>query len=281
MPLQRAGHLRKMVVSLGSGPEQPVQYQLPLDEQLAPLNPLIGDKISLRYTGTIHCLYCGRKSNKSFNQGYCYPCFKKLARCDQCIVSPEKCHYHEGTCREPEWADQYCMTDHIVYLANSSGVKVGITRASQLPTRWIDQGAVQALPILRVKTRYQSGRVEDVLRQQVSDKTNWRAMLKGQVEAIDLAAVRDVLFDRCSKGLEELEQEFGMQALKLLDDAEVTDILYPVLEYPDKITSCNMDKNPLVEGTLLGIKGQYLILDSGVINIRKYTAYHIEFSSQE
>ncbi len=281
MPYSRIGHLQKLVVSDGADPQQPVQYQLPLDDERVPLNPLLGQKISLRYCGAIHCVHCGRKSNKSFNQGYCYPCLKKLARCDQCIVSPEKCHYDQGTCREPDWADEFCMTDHIVYLANSSGIKVGITRASQLPTRWIDQGAVQALPILRVQTRYQSGRVEDILRQHVADKTNWRAMLKGEIPVVDLVATRDKLFERCAGELAALADEFGLQALSRLDSAALTDIQYPVLQYPQKITSFNMDKNPLVEGTLQGIKGQYLILDTGVINIRKYTAYQVEFSIQE
>ena len=275
MSLQQSGHLKKMVVSLAVNTD-PVQYQLPLDDQLLPLNSLLGKTLSLQYSGEIHCVHCGRRSNKSFNQGYCYPCFKRLAQCDQCIVSPEKCHYDQGTCREPEWGDQHCMTDHIVYLANSSGIKVGITRASQLPTRWIDQGAVQALPIMRVKTRYQSGRVEDALRQHVADKTNWRTMLKGSIEPVDLAAMRDALFERCDIALGELEAEFGLQSLQRLDDAENLDIQYPVLEYPTKVTSHNMDKIPLVEGTLMGIKGQYLILDTGVINIRKYTGYNIE-----
>lgn len=276
MSVQQSGHLSKMVVSLGNQETDQVQYQLPLDEQRLPLNEVLGQRISLRYLGEIHCINCGRRSNKSFNQGYCFPCLRKLARCDQCIVSPEKCHYHEGTCREPEWGEEFCMSDHIVYLANSSGVKVGITRATQLPTRWIDQGAVQALPIMRVKTRYQSGRVEHVLKQHVADKTNWRTMLKGHIEPVDLSAARDSLFEKCQSELKELEQEFGVQAFQRLDDAETVDIHYPVLEYPVKVSSHNLDKTPLVEGVLMGIKGQYLILDNGVINIRKYTAYNIE-----
>lgn len=267
-----AGHLQKMPVALAA----PVQYQLPLDDARLPLNELIGTPIRIQFSGAIHCVHCGRRSNKSFNQGYCYPCFSKLAQCDSCIVSPEKCHYFEGTCREPEWGDSHCMVDHIVYLANSSGVKVGITRESQLPTRWIDQGAVQALPILRVKTRQQSGLVEDLLRQHVADKTNWRTMLKGDIEPVDLPSVRDGLFERCDAALTALEARFGIQALQRLEDAGAVDIDYPVLRHPAKVTSLNMDKDPVVEGTLLGIKGQYLILDSGVINIRKYTAYHVE-----
>ncbi len=167
------------------------------------------------------------------------------------------------------------MTDHIVYLANSSGIKVGITRAGQVPTRWIDQGATEALPILRVGTRQQSGLVEAALRQHVADRTNWRAMLRGSADTVDLAAARDDLLSRCASELAALEERFGVQALQRLERAETTRIDYPVLEYPQKIASINLDKTPVAEGTLLGIKGQYLILDTGVINIRKYTAYHV------
>ena len=149
------GILRKMKSRL----EQPVSYKIPLGDNEVPLNPLIAKKIKLEYSGNIFCVNCGRKSNKSFNQGYCYPCFQKLAQCDSCIIHPEKCHFDQGTCREPVWGEKYCMQDHIVYLANSSGLKIGITRATQIPTRWIDQGATQALAIIRVRTRLQSGRV--------------------------------------------------------------------------------------------------------------------------
>ena len=167
------------------------------------------------------------------------------------------------------------MTDHVVYLANSSGIKVGITRASQLPTRWLDQGASQALPIMRVATRQQSGLVEDVLRSQVPDRTNWRALLKGDAEVLDLAAIREQVFDACAERLGELQGRFGLQAIQPLPDAEVVQINYPVQAYPQKIVSFNLDKDPVAEGTLLGIKGQYLIFDTGVINIRKYTAYQL------
>ena len=254
----------------------PVSYALPLDDQQLPLNPILGNTLRLKFSGEIHCCHCGRKTNKSFNRGYCYPCFKGLARCDRCIVSPENCHFHLGTCREPEWGEQFCMSDHIVYLANSSGVKVGITRTSQIPTRWIDQGAIQAMPVFRVASRYHSGLVEDVFRRVVSDRTNWRAMLKGAVEPLDMPAVRSDVLNQCREDLQQLEREAGIQSLQYLDGAEVVEIAYPVLEYPTKINSLNLDKDPLVEGTLLGIKGQYLILDTGVINMRKYTSYLVE-----
>lgn len=272
------GALSKMSVQLGA-PELPVQYGLRLGEQDVALNPLIGQRLRLEYLGAIYCSHCARKTKKSFSQGYCYPCFTKLAQCDTCMMSPERCHYAAGTCREPSWGEQFCMTDHVVYLANSSGVKVGITRASQVPTRWIDQGASQALPIVRVATRQQSGFVEDLLRSQVADRTNWRAMLKGQAEAVDLRQVAEQILSVCAEGFSELQQRFGLQAIQPLGDAQVLEIRYPVTTYPAKVTSLDLEKTPVIEGTLLGIKGQYLIFDTGVINLRKYTAYQVAISA--
>lgn len=212
---------------------------------------------------------------KSYSQGYCYVCMTKLARCDTCMMSPEKCHFHLGTCREPEWAEQFCMSDHIVYLANSSGLKVGITRVSQMPTRWIDQGAIQALPILRVSSRKLSGLVEVVFKDVTADKTNWRKMLKNDVEIIDLIKERQTLFSLVQPALDDLILQYGLNAIQLLEDAQPLLFEYPVLEYPSKVSSFNLDKNPLIEGKLMGIKGQYLIFDKGVINLRKYTSYNL------
>lgn len=275
MSISVTGHLKKMQVELN----QQVQYFLPLDDHREPLNALLGQSIRLEYLGDIHCTHCGRRSKKSFNQGYCYPCFTKLAQCDTCIMSPEKCHYEQGTCREPSWGEQYCFTDHYVYLANSSGVKVGITRGSQVPTRWIDQGATQAVPIFRVKSRYQAGLIEDCLRQHIADRTHWQKMLKGNSETVDLEQIRDEIVAKSEAGLREIEQKFGLLAIQRLYHQKVVDINFPVLEYPQKVKSLNLDKQPIVEGVLQGIKGQYLILDTGVINIRKYTAYNVQFSA--
>lgn len=269
------GSLSKMAVSLQA---PVVQYSFRLDDTQVPVNPLIGQRLRLEYLGAIHCSHCGKRTKTSFSQGYCYPCMTKLAQCDVCIMAPEKCHYDAGTCREPSWGEQFCMTDHVVYLANSSGIKVGITRATQLPTRWLDQGASQALPIVRVATRQQSGLVEDLLRSQVPDRTNWRALLKGDAEELDLVAIREQVFDACADGLRELQGRFGLQAVQPLADAEVVQMKYPVEAYPSKIVSFNLDKDPVVEGTLLGIKGQYLLLDTGVINLRKFTAYQVAIS---
>lgn len=260
-------------------PENPVRYQLVLGDSKIDLNPFLGQPIRLEWLGSIHCSHCARETRKSYGQGYCYPCFKKLPQCDLCIMSPEKCHYAQGTCRDPSWGEQFCFQSHYVYLANSSGVKVGITRGTQIPTRWIDQGAVQALPILKVGTRFQSGLAERIIGQHITDKTNWRAMLKGQVDPVDLRGQRDYLLDLCQAGLSGLEQQFGADQIQTLPEARVLELNFPVLNYPTRISSLNFDKTPLVEGVLQGIKGQYLILDTGVINLRKFTAYQVSFSA--
>lgn len=269
------GQLRKMHTRL----ESPVRYGLPLGDTVVTLNDHIGQRLQLTWDGEINCIHCGRHTNKSFNQGYCYPCFKKLAQCDSCIIHPEKCHYDQGTCREPEWGERHCMQDHIVYLANSSGIKVGITRATQVPTRWIDQGAIQALPILRVRSRHQSGVVEVMFKQHVADKTNWRDMLKSSDHHTDLESERDRLLKECEGEIRDIEQQFGFHALSVLNGIDPVEIDYPVTEYPTKVTSMNFDKNPVVQGKLMGIKGQYLLFDTGVINMRRFGGYHITASA--
>lgn len=266
------GNILKMKVQLSS----PVEYQLPVDDVLIDLNPHIGGNIRLDYQGEINCVSCGRKTSKSYAQGHCYPCFIRLAECDMCIVKPETCHYDAGTCREPEWAQQHCMQPHYVYLANSSGIKVGITRGTQIPTRWIDQGASQALAIFRVANRYQSGLLEVAIKQHVSDRTDWRKMLKGNAEQRDLASMRDELAEVCGAQIAELQARFGNENIEFLPAESMVEIEYPVERYPEKVKSLNLDKTPLVEGALMGIKGQYLMLDSGVINIRKYSGYKLD-----
>ena len=273
-----SGELRKMQAALPADEKDAVQYQMVLGEKRIDLNDFIGDNLTLSYSGEINCVHCSRKTNKSFNQGYCYPCFKSLAQCDQCIMSPEKCHYEAGTCREPSWGETFCLQDHYVYLANSSGLKVGITRGTQIPTRWIDQGAVQALPIFRVQQRRYAGLVEVILKQHMADKTNWRAMLKGNPELLDLPTLfRDVL-PEIKTEIEQLQNQYGLQSIQLCEDVKPIAIKFPVSEFPLKVTSRNFDKTPTIDGKLLGIKGQYLILDTGVLNLRKFGGYHITLS---
>ncbi|MEM7469130.1 MAG: DUF2797 domain-containing protein [Pseudomonadota bacterium] len=264
------GPLRKMTTEL----VDVVQYALPVGEQSLPLNALIGEQLSLIFEGTIYCQNCGRKTKKSFSQGYCYPCMNKLAACDMCILKPEKCHFDQGTCREPDWAETHCMVPHVVYLANTSGLKVGITRETQIPTRWMDQGATEALPIYRVLTRYISGLIEVEIAKSMADKTNWRAMLKGDGEPLPLKTRAKDLAPEVAEILKQIRDERGQDAIEPLD-RDIVKIQYPVNEFPQKISSLNFDKMPEVTGKLVGIKGQYLIFDTGVINIRKFTGYDV------
>ncbi len=266
------GVMRKMLTRL----DDPVRYSMSLSGEQTPLNEWLGQPVQLHHTGRIFCVHCGRKTGKSFNQGFCYPCFRKLAQCDSCIIHPERCHFDQGTCREPDWGERVCMRDHIVYLANSSGLKVGITRSVQVPTRWIDQGATQALAIIRVRSRMQSGHLEVLFKERVADKTNWRDMLKGVAEPIDLLAERDRLVEAAREGIDELARRFGFFAITVLNGLEPVRIRYPVLEYPTKPNALNFDKEPTVGGILKGIKGQYLIFDQGVINLRRFAGYEVE-----
>lgn len=265
------GSIRKMRTSL----EKEVVYSLPIGEQEVAINPLIGEQIEIHFNGQINCVHCQRLTKKSFNQGYCYPCFSKLAECDSCIMSPEKCHFHLGTCRDEEWAQSHCMVDHIVYLANSSGLKVGITRVSQIPTRWMDQGAVQAIPLIKTKSRYLSGLVEVALKTYVSDRTQWQRMLKNEVDLVDLQEEKEKLLFQAMDEVQALQQEHGLDAIQIIETEVVdsTSIDYPVQQFPVKVKAFNLDKDPFIKGKLMGIKGQYLILDTGVVNLRKYTGY--------
>ena len=279
MSITAVGAVEKLTAQLDEN--NLVQYQLPLaaingqgEAQSIALNPLIGKNITLTFHGKIACKHCGKTTKKSYSQGFCYPCMAKLAQCDLCIMKPETCHHHLGTCLEPKWGEQHCMVDHYVYLSNTSALKVGITRHTQIPTRWIDQGATQALAIFKVSTRLQSGLVEIALAEFIGDKTNWRAMLKGSNEPLDLKAQAKKLIPQIESRLADIALKFGVDAVQKLDE-NVVEINYPVSHYLTKISSFNFDKTPTVSGVLLGIKGQYLIFEQGVINMRKFSSYQV------
>ncbi|MEM1261114.1 MAG: DUF2797 domain-containing protein [Pseudomonadota bacterium] len=270
-----AGQLRKMAVTLAA----PVDYRLRVGADELPLNSLIGERVKITYHGRIECINCGRLTKKSYSQGHCYPCSQRLASCDMCIVRPHTCHYHEGTCREPDWGDANCMQPHVVYLANSSGLKVGVTRRSQIPTRWIDQGAAAALPIVAASTRRIAGLLEVAIAKHVSDKTDWRRMLRGEPEATDLVAHRDELLEAVREPLERITEEFGPDAYAVESDPVAVQISYPVTEYPIKVRSLTLDKLPEIDSVLLGIKGQYLILEAGVMNVRRHSGYVVSLEA--
>ena len=260
-----SGNLRKMRSEL----HDTVAYRLPMSDEFVDMNALIGKPLKLSFDGQINCIECGRLTKKSFGQGFCFPCFRDSPEASECILRPELCRAHEGEARDMAWAETHCLTEQVVYLAKSSAVKVGITRNSQVPTRWIDQGASEAIVFARVPNRYTAGVVEVAMKAHLTDRTNWQRMLKNEISDADLVAKKQEL-------AAEIDPEFRDY---VTDDSEVCAITYPVEAFPTKVKSQSFDKLPEIEGTLAGIKGQYLIFDDGrVLNIRKHSGYHVELA---
>ena len=262
------GNLLKLRSEYLSGAsESNINYMLPVGRSVIELNTIIGRELKIEYQGKINCIHCGRETKKSFSQGYCYPCFTSLPQTDQCVLHPEKCQAHLGISRDMTWSENNCLTDHFVYLALTPALKVGVTRSSQIPTRWIDQGASMAIILARTPNRYLAGSIEVFLKDHLSDKTNWRRMLSGEEPGtIDLRQEKELISELLPDNL----------AIYRYDDNSIIQLTYPVLKYPEKVKSLNLDKDPVVTGLLSGIKGQYLIFESGeVFNIRKHGGYFV------
>ena len=258
------GTLLKMETKL----ENPIEYDLPIGDELVYMNHLIGKYIAFKWLKEIYCVVCGRKTNKSFAQGFCYPCFLNAPETSECIFRPELCQAQDGVARDMEWAENHCLQDHIVYLAISSGIKVGVTRSDQIPTRWIDQGAWQAIKLAKTPNRYTAGLIEVALKEHISDRTNWQRMLKNQlIEGVDLTVAKREMIAHLPSELQNYISE----------ENDITEINYPVNEYPEKVKSLSFDKLEEITGRLWGVKGQYLIFDDGtVLNMRKHTGYMVE-----
>jgi len=260
-----AGMVSKMVTVFGT----PIHYQLRLGDDHIDMNQLLGKQLSLTWLNEIRCVNCGKVIPKSFAQGFCYSCFISIPETEACVLNPEMCRAHEGIARDMDWALGHCLQDHIVYLALSSEVKVGVTRQSQVPTRWIDQGASKAIKLARTPNRYLAGLIEVELKKHVTDKTNWRSMLMNKIaNHVSLIEEKKRIAALIPEGLNDY----------IIDDDTVVDLNYPVLNVPQKVTSIDLEKQTL-NGTLNGIKGQYLIFDQGnVVNVRKYGGYIMELS---
>lgn len=257
------GNLSKMKTDNGS----PIQYQLPLSDQRIDLNQLIGKKISLKFNGQINCVDCGKRTKKSYGQGFCFTCLQESPLADPSIIRPELSRAQWGEARDLEWAKEHDLIPHYVYLALSSEIKVGVTRHHQIPTRWIDQGASAAAILCQTPNRHIAGVIESELKKHYTDKTSWMKMLRNETE--DLSHLEHEI----PKAGEYLHPELQKY---LKEETEIMELHYPVIEYPSKIQSLTFDKTPTIEGILRGIKGQYLILDNGVLNIRKHSGYYVE-----
>lgn len=248
------GVLTKMQTENGS----PIQYYLIFENDFLNVNQLLNKKVSIQFI-SYQCLNCGSEK-KIFRQGFCYDCFFDIPQAAEWIMHPELSMAHLGKeDRDLEFEKRVQLQPHIVYLANSSNVKVGVTRKSQVPTRWIDQGAHEAIEIVEVPNRYLAGITEVALKQHVSDKTNWRTMLRNDIKDENLVEWREKL----KKFIPEEAAEYFIQ-----NNSE-THLEFPVLKYPSKLRSLNLEKSPNYEGVLKGIKGQYLIFeDQTVFNVR-------------
>src|SRR5690554_5838600 len=258
------GVLTKMQTENGS----PIQYYLIFDNDFLHVNQLLDKKVSITFL-RYQCLTCGLQK-RIYRQGCCYDCFFQSPHTAAWVISPELSKAHlDIEDRDLVYEKEIQLRPHVVYLANSSNIKVGVTRKSQIPYRWIDQGAHEAIEIVEVPNRYLAGIVEVSLKGHVSDKTNWRTMLKNDLKDEDLVAWRN-----------KLKQYIPDEAKEyyIASNSE-TNIHFPVLQYPKKPKSLNLDKTPDYTGKLVGIKGQYLIFeDETVFNVRSSEGYVVAIS---
>lgn len=254
------GVLTKMQTEFGD----PIQYYLVFENSFLNMNQVLNKELEISFEG-YQCLNCGKKK-KIYRQGFCYDCFYSSPAVGDWIMKPELSTAHLGIeDRDLAYEQQVQLQPHIVYLALSSEVKVGVTRKSQVPTRWIDQGASQAISIVEVPNRYLAGITEVALKSHYTDKTNWRKMIQNDIVHVDLVAEKLKL----EKLIPAEVQEFYH-----LEKNDVYQMHFPVLNYPKKVSTLNLDKEPNFKGKLVGIKGQYLIFEDGtVFNVRSFEGY--------
>jgi Protein of unknown function (DUF2797) len=261
--MQYEGVLTKMQTEIGN----PIQYYLVFETSFLNVNQLLGKNLEITFQG-YQCLNCGKKK-KIFRQGFCYDCFMSSASAGDWIMKPELSTAHlDIQDRDLEYEKKVQLQPHIVYLALSSEIKVGVTRKTQVPTRWIDQGAVQAITVVEVPNRFLAGITEVALKNHYADKTNWQKMLKNEVPEANLIKEKASLKYLIPK---EVQEYFNPEKEDLYD------LHFPVLKYPKKVTSLNLDKSQNFSGKLSGIKGQYLIFEDGtVFNVRTFEGYIVK-----
>jgi len=261
-------HYQGVLTKMATEFSHPIQYYLIFENDFINMNQLLDKTISIQFVG-YQCLNCGL--NKSiFRQGFCKSCFFEMPQAGDWIMRPELSTAHlEQEDRDLVYEKKVQLTPHVVYLANSSNIKVGVTRKTQIPTRWIDQGAHEAIEIVEVPNRYLAGITEVALKDYVGDKTNWRTMLKNEVVDENLVEWRD-----------KLKQYIPDEAKAyFIESNKETIIEFPVLQYPEKPNSLNLDKTPNYSGILKGIKGQYLMFeDETVFNVRGSEGYVVRIT---
>ena len=246
----------------------PVEYTANWEKDSILFNELIGKEISIEFTGLMFCKVCNKSTKKFFGEGFCFQCFNNSPENSPCILKPELCEAHLGMGRDTEWEEKHHNQPHVVYLAATDVVKVGVTRSSQIPTRWIDQGASSVIIFAETPNRYEAGKLEVELKAFYTDKTNYRKMLQNEIdENIDLIEEKWQTVEQLPSDLQTFISENDV----------ITELTYPVITYPKSVQVLNLDKTPLIKGRLNGIKGQYLLFENDLaINIRRHTGYDIQ-----
>jgi len=267
------GNLRKMRTSLN--PQGIAEYKMLLYDNLStkhevPLNQWVGKPIRMQFAGQINCVVTGKQIRKTYGEGMSWDAFKESPLAVPSIINPELSQAHLGIgLRNLEWEIEHHVKPHYVYLSRTSGIKVGVTRTTQIPYRWIDQGAVEAVILAETPYRQAAGLIEVSLKNYLADKTNWRRMLTNTVNfERSLMETKELVRDKIPEDLQQY----------ISTDDTLTEIGYPVTNYPEKVRSLKFDKEPEIQKTLMGIKGQYLIFDdNSVINIRSHSGYKVSF----
>lgn len=249
--------------------QNPVRYALDIGDDILVMNELIGQNLNLTFTNK-HICFCGLEVESVYRANFCYACYFSKPEAGEAIFRPELSKAHLGEAdRDLEFEKRYQLQPHVVYLANSGGLKVGVTRARQKQTRWMDQGATHTIVLAETENRYQAGLIEVALKDHISDKTNWRKMLSNQFESVNLKAEKDKLANFLEPALKQYVSQ---------DNTEYY-FTYPVLDYPQKIKSVNLGTVKSAEGKLAGIKGQYLLFENGLaLNIRSHEGYVVELA---
>ena len=259
------GQISKMITKLNN----PIDYFLPIGQDKIKLNNYLGKKLKLKFNDEIRCISCNSLIKKTYMQGYCYLCFITSPKTEECVFKPHLCQAHLGKARDMSYAKDNCLVPTFVYLSLTSNLKVGVTRHNHIPSRWIDQGAHYAIKFAKTPNRYLAGLIELEISKQISDRTQWRKMILGDYEKIDLISQKKSL----KKSLpENLTRYF-------LDDEQIIELKYPQIKNLEKIKSFNVEKLKIIENELIGLKGQYLLFrDNYVLNVRKYTGYNFTVS---
>ncbi len=264
--MQYEGVLRKMQTEVG----HPIQYYMLFEDDFLNVNQVLDKSLTIRFI-KYQCLNCG-EDRPIYRQGFCKSCFFDIPSAGDWIMRPELSIAHlDKEDRDLDYEKKVQLQPHIVYLANSSNLKVGVTRKSQVPTRWIDQGAHEAIEIVETPNRYLAGITEVALKEHVGDKTNWRKMLTNDVDDKNLVDWR-----------QKLKAYIPEEAMDyFIASNSETHLEYPVLRYPKKVQSLILTKTPEYSGVLIGVKGQYFIFeDNTVFNVRGSEGFYVGLEIQ-